>query len=47
MSRSHSRATAQNFPDFAQNNEICMHRLKTDGFKPFLQFFSSCFIHIK
>ena len=28
MSRSHGRATAHNFTDFAQNFQICMHKLE-------------------
>ena len=39
MSRSHGRATAQDFPDFAQNLEICMQKLKNYSFKPLLPFF--------
>ena len=26
--RSHGRGTAQNFPDFAQNLKICVHKFK-------------------
>ena len=40
MSRSHSRATAQNFPDFAQNLEILMRKqFFKNSFQPLLLFF--------
>ena len=32
-------ATAQNFPDFPQNLEICMRKLKIDAFKSFFTIF--------
>ena len=39
MSRSHGRATAQNFPDFAQNLEIFMRKLRMYAFTPQYTFF--------
>ena len=39
MSRSHGRATAQSFPEFAQNLENCMRKLTIYAFKPFFHFF--------
>ena len=38
MSRSHGRASAQNFPDFAQNLEIFMRKLRTYAFTPHFTF---------
>ena len=47
MSQSHGRATAQNFPDFAPNLEICMRELKKlwilTSFKFFLHDFGLIF----
>ena len=45
MSRSDNCPTAQNFPDFAQNLEICIQRLKNYAFNHFYSFFL-CVSHI-
>ena len=39
MSRSHGRATAQNFLEFAQNLEHCMRKLKIYAFNLLFSFF--------
>ena len=39
MSQSHSCATVQNFPDFAQNLDICTYKLNSYAFSLLLHFF--------
>ena len=48
VSKSHGvcLTVVQNSSDFAQNLEICMHKMKIYAFQPLLQFFSSCFTFI-
>ena len=41
ISQSHGHATAQNFPDFAQNLEIFLRKLRMYAFTPLYRFFSS------
>ena len=44
MSRSHGRATAQNFTEFAQSLEMCTPKLESHAFLPFLHVFAPFYV---